>query len=479
MTPESKTSILIARELWTAIGGESDFLNNLEITGSGDLPSVFAVSDLATAAIGTAGLAVAELIATRFGETPSVVVDRRLSSIWFGLSVRPQGWPLPSLWDPLSGDYEAKDGWIRLHMNAPHHREAALAILGTPPNKDAVARDVSHWSVDDIEAAVVNRGGCAATMRSVADWKAHPQGQAVACEPLLHLRTLQPGFARDWKKSRQRPLEGLRVLDLTRVLAGPIATRFLAGFGAEVLRIDPPWWDEPVVVLEVALGKRCARLDLRKPANRELFEQLLRDTDILVHGYRPGALSRLGLNAEQRQKIRPGLVDVTLDAYGWTGPWKERRGFDSLVQMSSGIADAGMKHLGENRPVPLPVQALDHSVGYLMAAAAIRGLTHRVKAGAGSEARASLARMAALLIDQPIAQRHRPIAPEGPEDLSANIEDTAWGPARRVKPPVEVAGASLRWDLPASQLGSSQAEWLNRTSGKASRPSIQRTKKSA
>ena len=135
-------------------------------------------------------------------------------------------------------------------------------------------------------------------MRSVADWKAYPQGQAVACEPLLHLRTLQPGCVRDWKLSRQRPLEGLRVLDLTRVLAGPIATRFLAGCGAEASRIDPPWWDEPVVVIEVALGKRCARLDLRKPANRELFEQLLRDSDVLVHGYRPDALSRLGFNAE-------------------------------------------------------------------------------------------------------------------------------------------------------------------------------------
>jgi CoA-transferase family III len=461
MIPETRTSMSIARELWTGIGGESDFLNNLEITGSGDLPSVFAVSDLAAASIGVAGLGIAELIATRFGDMPRVYVDRRLSSIWFGLSVRPQGWPLPPLWDPLSADYEAKDGWIRLHMNAPHHRDAAMTVLKVEAGKEAIAREAGHWKANDLETAVVEAGGCAA-MRSVAEWKAHPQGQAVGSEPLLDRRILQSGCRYDWNGSRQRPLEGLRVLDLTRVLAGPVATRFLSGFGAEVLRIDSPWWEEPVVVLEVALGKRCARLDLRQSANRALFEHLLQEADVLVHGYRPDALARLGFDADRRRKICPGLVDVTLDAYGWAGPWKGRRGFDSLVQMSSGIADAGMKQLGKNRPTPLPVQALDHSVGYLLAATAIRGLTNRFETDAGFEARASLARMAALLIERPFVG-NEPIAPEGPNDLSEHVEETAWGPARRIKPPVIVDGAPLRWDLPASQLGSSQAEWLDST----------------
>jgi hypothetical protein len=461
--PGSPTSALaIARALWTAAGGASDFITNLEITGSGDLPSVFAVSDLATAAIGAAGMAIAELIATRFGDAPRVYVDRRLSSIWFGMSVRPQGWPLPGLWDPLSADYETKDGWIRLHMNAPHHRDAALAVLGVPPEKDAVAREVSRWAADDLETAVVMGGGCAATMRSVADWKVHPQGRAVASEPLLDLRAAQSDSRLDWKMSRQRPLEGLRVLDLTRVLAGPVATRFLAGFGAEVLRIDPPWWDEPVVVLEVALGKRCARLDFREPSGRELLEQLLKGADILIHGYRPDAMARLGFDAAKRQAIRPGLVDVTLDAYGWTGPWNGRRGFDSIVQMSSGIADTGMKQSGKNRPTPLPVQALDHSAGYLLAAAAVRGLTNRLQTGAGCEGRTSLARMAAMLIEHPMAHAPEAIAPEEPNDLSENIEETAWGPARRIKPPIVVKGAPLHWDLAASQLGSSEPKWQSR-----------------
>jgi crotonobetainyl-CoA:carnitine CoA-transferase CaiB-like acyl-CoA transferase len=226
-----------------------------------------------------------------------------------------------------------------------------------------------------------------------------------------------------------------------------------------VLRIDPPWWDEPVVVLEVALGKRCARLDLREPSGHDTLIKLLGQVDILLHGYRPDALRRLGFDAEQRHKIRPGLIDVTLDAYGWTGPWKGRRGFDSLVQMSSGIADGGMKRLGKNRPTPLPVQALDHSVGYFLAAAAIRGLTKRFETDTGFEARTSLAGMAALLVDQRVACENEPIAPETPDDLSENIEETAWGPARRIRSPVLIDGAPLRWDLPASALGSSEPKW--------------------
>jgi hypothetical protein len=202
---ESETSTsTIARALWSAAGGESNFLTNLEIAGTGDLPSVFTVSDLAAAAIGAAGLATAELIATRFGDSLTVRVDRRLASIWFGLSVRPQGWPLPPLRDPLSADYEAKDRWIRLHMNAPHHRDAALAVLGVAAEKEAVAPEVSRWAADDLETAVVSGGGCAATMRSIAEWKVHPQGQAVAGEPLVYLRTGDTISRRDWKMSRQR-----------------------------------------------------------------------------------------------------------------------------------------------------------------------------------------------------------------------------------------------------------------------------------
>jgi hypothetical protein len=441
------------------LGLPSDAWADVHFTGSGDLPSVFAVSDLATAAIAAAGVAIAELVATRFGARPRVIVDRRLSSLWFGPSIRPDGWELPAAWDPIAGDYPTADGWIRLHTNAPHHRDAALAVLGVSAVKSEVARAVADWNADVLETAVVQNNGCAAAMRSIAAWSTHAQGKSVCREPIVATRVTGDCTDSRFSPTADRPLRGIRVLDLTRVLAGPVATRFLGGFGADVLRIDPPGWDEPGVVPNVTLGKRCARLDLRKSTDRSVFIDLMRDADVLVHGYRADALDNLGFDALTRSEIRPGLVEVSLNAYGWDGPWRNRRGFDSLVQMSSGIADAGMRILGKDRPVPLPVQALDHTTGYLMAAAAVCGLTQRVATGQGFRAHASLARTAQLLITGPTDRVRGTLGPATGDDWSECIEATDFGPAWRLRSPITVGDAPMRWDRPAAALGSSAPAW--------------------
>jgi crotonobetainyl-CoA:carnitine CoA-transferase CaiB-like acyl-CoA transferase len=448
--------------IWAALGGDEASLAHASFAAEGALPSVFAVSGLAAASVAAAGLAASELIAARHGGAPAVRVDRRLASFWFSTSIRPQGWKPAPQWDAIAGDYATADGWIRLHTNAPHHRAAALRVLDVPLDKERVASAVSQWKADALEAAVLAEGGCAGAMRSLDAWAAHAQGRAVMAEPLLHVATTGQGPKPGWALRRERPLAGVRVLDMTRVLAGPVATRLLAGWGADVLRIDPPTWDEPAVVPEVTLGKRCARLDLRSSDDRATFEQLLRGADVLVHGLRPGALEGLGLGSEERQRLRPGLVDVRLDAYGFTGPWSGRRGFDSIVQMSTGIADAAMRRLGRDRPTPLPAQALDHATGYLMAAAVLRGLQRRVQTGEGSETRASLARTAALLTSHGVNDPVPGFAAEGPDDLAPETEHTVWGPARRLSPPLQLAGALLHWALPAGPLGTSNASkgWL-------------------
>ena len=448
------------RQIWHALGGQPAHLAHLTFTGSGALPSVFAVTDLAAASVGAASLAVAELIAASSGVFPQVQADRRLASFWFGSSIRPQGWSVPPIWDVVAGDYRTKDGWIRLHTNAVHHREAALAVLGTAADKAAVTAAVARWEAGALESAIVEQRGCAAAMRTLEAWADHPQGRAVAAEPLIHRASAAAQAIPGWQVPGERPLHGIRVLDLTRILAGPTATRFLAGFGAEVLRIDPLVWEEPATVPDVVLGKRCARLDLKNAADRAIFEHLLGQADVLVHGYRSDALAHLGLDPERRRQINPALVDVSLDAYGWSGPWQARRGFDSLVQMSSGIADAGMRRMGRDIPTPLPVQALDCATGYLMAAAAVRGLTQRLATGAGSEARFSLARTAQLLVSRGYAPSDAAApAPERRNDQGDTIELTAWGPARRVLPPASVEGALMHWDYPAAALGSSPAAW--------------------
>ncbi|HKV53167.1 MAG TPA: CoA transferase [Candidatus Binataceae bacterium] len=449
----------LTRSAWEALGGNRSAVDSLVFVGSGGLPSTYPVTDFASAAIATAALSLLELLETCKAKPQSATVDRRLASLWFGMSIRPDGWKLPAPWDPIAGDYQTSDGWIRLHTNAPHHRAAAERVLGSHPDRESMARAVAGRRKGELETAIVEAGGCAAEMRTAAEWAEHPQGRALAAEPLAHIATGENGQPPAWQIPAARPLQGLKVLDLTRVLAGPVATRFLAGYGAEVLRIDPPGWDEPAIVPEVTLGKRCARLDLRRANDRKVFEQLLSKADILLHGYRAGALDGLGYDPARRRALSPGLVDVCLDAYGWSGPWSQRRGFDSLVQMSAGIAEAGMRWRAADKPVPLPVQALDHATGYLMAATAIRGVTRRLIRGNGMEARLSLARTAKLLVEAGAGHTAEALAPETSADSSSTIENTDWGAAQRLNPPIMIAGTPIRWDYPASKLGSAEPGW--------------------
>jgi crotonobetainyl-CoA:carnitine CoA-transferase CaiB-like acyl-CoA transferase len=446
----------LLKEIWGSVQGKPSSLEQLSFVGLGSLPSYFAVSELATASMGAAGLALAEL--TR---SLHVTTDRRLASLWFNKTIAPIDWKIPS--EPALGptDYQTRDGWIRLHTNAPHHRDAALRVLDAAANRNDVAAAVARWDATELESALVANGACAAQMHSWDAWRQHPQGQAVTAEPLLHWRAGTKADVSAWSIDRQQPLKGLRVLDMTRVLAGPAATRLLAGLGATVLRIDPPWWDEPTGAPEMSLGKRCTRLDLREKDGLAQWTRLLSEADVFVHGYRSDALATLGFDTDQRQALRPGLIDVSLDAYGFTGPWKHRRGFDSLVQMSMGIAHAGQQLSGSERPLPLPVQALDHGTGYLLATAILRALMIRLESGSGSIVNASLARTGALLMQTLDADLiHQPvIQPIGPADWSENLEHTQWGAAKRLKWPTTIPGQRMGWEVGAGALGRHPATW--------------------
>ncbi len=435
-------------------------LCDITLQGAAQLPSAFPVTDFAVGAIGAAGAAVAQLLSVQTGRMPKVAIDRRLASLWFGWSIFPMGWALPGAWDTIAGDYKTSDGWIRLHTNAPHHKAAALSVLQCADDRSAVTAVVGRWSAEELESVIVDQNGCAAAMRTHDEWNAHPQGSAVASDPLISwassAASCEPSA---WKPDVARPLNGLKVLDLTRVLAGPVATRFLAGYGADVLRIDPPGWDEPALIPEVTLGKRCARLDLETSSARETFESLLAQADVIVHGYRPGALERLGYSEAARRAINPGLVDVSLNAYGWRGPWAGRRGFDSLLQMSSGIAHCGMQWKQSDRPVPLPVQALDQATGYLMAAAVVRSLIWKVTENRATTARLSLASTAHALTALPRTARGEDFPAVSSADLSPLREQTEWGQAARCKSPLLLDDVSLAWQHPASRLGSAAPKW--------------------
>lgn len=460
-TPTTDQELLA--QLWLMLGGRADACSAVQLTGPRrGLASVYEVSMLASASIAAASLAVSELQAARTGRAlRAVSVDRAHADAAFIAErhLRALGWQLPEVWDPIAGDYATRDGYIRLHTNYHYHRDAALKVLGLATEsatRELVTAAVSRWDGEALETEVVAAGGCAAKLRSPSEWRSHAQGQSLLAAPLFELSTEGAARAalRDSEAVSGKPLAGVRVLDLTRVIAGPIGTRFLAAYGADVLRVDPPGFDEVGALLaDITAGKRRCALDLRRAADKARFLALVREADLIVHGYRGDALQRLGLGNDVLRAHNPDAVIVCHDAYGWTGPWAGRRGFDSLVQMSCGIAWRGREVSGAARPTPLPAQALDHATGYLIAAAAARSLTRRVQTGQTSVVRLSLARTARLLME--LADLGAICGEPTQLGAAAFLEeaDTSLGRVSRVRCPGQIEGIRAEWTIPAGPLG--------------------------
>jgi crotonobetainyl-CoA:carnitine CoA-transferase CaiB-like acyl-CoA transferase len=309
------------------------------------------------------------------------------------------GQPAGTGFAPLSRFWRTADGWLRLHGNYPHHRAAALAVLG-----DDVEAAAARWRAEELETAVVAAGGAAAAVRTVAEWRDHPQGRAVTGLPLMSLDRVADGAPRPVQPA------GLRVLDLTRVIAGPVATRTLASHGADVLRVDGPRLpDDRGTLIDTGAGKRHVVLDLADARDRRTVEDLLVQADVVVQGYRPGALDAYGIGPEALAERHPHLVTVRLSAWGPAGPWAERRGFDSLVQAATGIADL---YGGPEGPGVLPAQALDHGTGHLAAALVLGALARQRTEGGGWYGELSLAQTAHWLLDAPAGPREPAVDPE-------------------------------------------------------------------
>jgi hypothetical protein len=460
----AETAKDLLAQVWAATGGPAELIGTVHAQGPDTvLPSVFDVTGLAAATVSAATLAAAEVLAVRTTQPiRPVSVDRRSASAAFLSEAlfAPVGWDRPPVWDPIAGNYRSATGWIRLHTNYSYHRDAVERVLAVA-DKPGVSTAVAGWEGDELETAVVDAGGCAAVMHDHAHWLRTPPGQATAREPLVARETrpvdaslpaLSPGAG--------RPYDGVRVLDLTRVIAGPVCTRVLAGYGAEVLRIDPPGFSEvPALLPDTTTGKRTAALDLTNAGDREVFESLLGNAHVLVTGLRSGALERLGYAAAALRALNPALITASLDAYGWHGPWRDRRGFDSLVQMSCGIAAAGASAVGSDAPVPLPAQALDHGTGYLLAAAVGRALTALHTAGVATDVHCSLIATANLLMQHSASTPIGDTPAPGWTESDTVATSTGWGPARRVPLPGSIDGIPNDWVIDAGPLGRSSPSW--------------------
>ena len=445
--------------LWCAAGRPESALENVELTGSEPvLPSSFAVGTAAQASIAAAALAAAELWRLRTGRRQRIAVDMRHAAVEFRSEryLRLEGKPLPEPWDKIAGAYRCGDGgWVRLHTNFPHHRDGMLKLLRCEHDRAAVERALAGWEAVALETAAAEAGLVATAMRSFAQWDAHPQGQAVAALPVLTIERI--GDAPPLPLSQaDRPLGGFRVLDLTRVIAGPVCGRTLAAHGAEVLLVTAAHLPSiPPLVIDTGRGKLSTSIDLRDPSGSERLGALLHEAHVLVQGYRPGAIAALGFGPEQAARRRPGIVYVSLCAYGHEGPWAERRGFDSLVQTASGFNAAEAEAAGIAGPKVLPCQALDHAAGFLMAFGAMTALAHRATEGGSWHVRVSLAQTGRWI--RGLGRIPKGLACADPrfEDVRDLLEETdsGFGRLTAVRHAAQLSDTPARWTRPSVPLG--------------------------
>ncbi len=364
----------------------------VEITG-GDpvLRTPYRMGTAAAAVIAATGVAASDLWALRTGRRQRVSVDMRAATAAFRSFkyLQVNGGPPTEGMDVFSGFYRVRDGrWIFLHCNFAHHRDAALRVVGAPADRDALAKATQSWGGEELEGAIHAAGGCAAFVRTEAEWDRHPHAIANGALPLLDIIKIADSPPEPLPVA-SRPLSGIRVLDLTRVLAGPTCARALAEHGADVLKITrADLAHSGLLELDTGQGKLSAHLDLREADGRETLRGLLRSADVFSQAYRPGTLAARGFSPEDVAAIRPGIVCVTLSAWGHAGPWSTRRGFDTIVQSASGMADVMAK---DGKPQLQPVSAIDYVNGYAMAFGAMVALARRAREGGSWLVRASLA----------------------------------------------------------------------------------------
>jgi crotonobetainyl-CoA:carnitine CoA-transferase CaiB-like acyl-CoA transferase len=384
-------------QLWSLARLPLEMCNAVTLTGEEPaLPSSFCIGTAAQASIAASALMAAEIHHLRSGEGQSVAVDMRDAAILFRseryLSLN--GEPLPEIMDAIFGLFQCGDSrWVRLHTNFPHHRDGVLRVLGgIPHNREAVSRALQAWKAADFEEACAEAGLVVTMARSFAEWNAHPQGQAVANIPPIIIERIGDAPPQPLSAGQHRPLAGVRVLEMTRAVAGPVAGRALASHGADVMLITAPHLPSTLpLAVDTGRGKLSAQLDLRDAAARETLRGLARSADIFLQGYRPGAIAGHGSSPEELAALNPGMICVSLSAYGHVGPWSGRRGFDSLVQNANGMNLAEGAATGEEKPKPLPCQANDHASGYLLAFGAMAALYRRAIEGGSWHVRVGLA----------------------------------------------------------------------------------------
>ncbi|HJU20041.1 MAG TPA: CoA transferase [Stellaceae bacterium] len=459
------------RTILPTAGWPAERADAVEFTGGSDpvLQTPFRIGAAGAAALAATGLAAAELWEIRTGRRQQVAVDLRqaVASLRSGHYLKVNGAKVRNERNPVMGMYPARNGrWSYIHANFPNHRAAALRVLGCEERHEAVRRAVANWDALELEEAIIAAGGAGGMVRSMAEWAQHPQAAAIASLPLLDIVKIVDSPPEKLPEG-SRPLSGIRVLDLTRVLAGPTCARTLAEHGADVLKITAPHIaarDDQEY--DTGHGKLSARLDLRQPRDLETLKGLVREADVFSQGYRPGTLANRGLSPEELGRLRPGLIYISMCAFSHQGPWASRRGFDTVVQNVSGITTRQGELFPGPEPGPqfYPVSAIDYLTGYLMAFGAMTALARRAREGGSWLVRLSLAQTGRWLVargevpQQSLAEAASDLSPEEIERWSIDSE-TPVGRLRHLGPTVRLSETPPYWARPSVPLGYNEPAW--------------------
>lgn len=434
-----------------------------DLTGADPVfPSSFAVGTAAQSTIAAAALAACELGHLRGQPRQRVAVDMAHAAVdctaWFSIDGK-----VPEVWDKFSGLYRAADGWVRVHANFRHHREGALRLLGLDPEraerKDAEAA-MLKWKAVDFETAAAESRLVATAMRSFEEWDATEQARAIAAQPLLAITRIgdAPPLPLPALRDDERPLEGVKAIELTRILAGPVGGRALAAYGADVMLVNAPHLPNIDAVADTSRGKRSCHIDLRGDEGRAAMDALLSQAHVFLQGYRPGGLQSLGYGAQELARKRPGIVAVSLSAYGTQGPWAARRGFDSLLQTAMGFNHAEGTAFGDGKPRALPMQILDEAAGYLIAMGTAAALHRQQREGGSWHVQVSLAQTGHWIRGLGRIDGGFGVQPPRVEDYT-EVVPSVFGMLGGVKHSAMLERTPARWTRPSVPPGYSPPHW--------------------
>ena len=444
----------------------------VEITGADPVFSTrFKIGETCATVLAGIGVAVTDIAEERLGGRQKVSIDARHAAAalrstlylhtpdanggFSQIQMNPDMEHMRTLTQP----WPTRDGrWFLPHFNLAHLRDRVLGVLKCDPNPDSVRNAVAQWDALDLEAAIAEARACGAMVRSNAEWLDHPHGKGLAAKPLVEITKIgdsDPEPLTDYTA----PLAGLRVLDLTRILAGPIAARTLAENGADVLMVTAKHLPQVAEhVMDTSHGKRSTFLDLTKPDDAATLKALASSADVFSQGYRPGAMAALGFSPEELAERRPGIIYLSISCYGSEGPFKDRAGWEQLAQTVTGICHDG----GANGPALLPASACDYTTGYLGAYGVLLALARRAREGGSYHVRVSLCQSGMYIFNKGKVPLPEPDMDLSPAEIAAlhTQSDTGHGPLRHLAPILKLSKTQPHWSRPTPVLGGDSPEWL-------------------